>query len=167
MLFLSSKIFHRLPLVKSVVKFQFGLGDPKSLANSIFCLFSIKIRNLAPDSALGAEHFKHCAILGYPTIVLKHAIEITFLKNRFSILATIIRFVDIEDSAKMVQVLVALHNFIVMNCTAKELDVPPAFVNQNENQDDDEEVVNDELPEELSVMATNEKLMWMIEFGEI
>ena len=59
-------IFHRLPLLKSVVKFQIGFGDPKSLSNSIFFQFSIKIRNLAPESGLGAEHFKHCVILGHP-----------------------------------------------------------------------------------------------------
>ena len=66
----------------------------------------------------------------------------------------------------MIQVCVALHNYIVMNTAPEDLEVPCAFVHENQDNVEDEEE-NDELPEELSVMPTNEKLMWMIEFGEI
>ena len=65
-LFQESQLKYQIQCCRVRVKFQIGFGDPKSLSNSIFCLFSIKIRNLAPESGLGAEHFKHCVILGHP-----------------------------------------------------------------------------------------------------
>ena len=73
---------------------------------------------------------------------------------------------NIIDASKMIQVCVALHNYIMMNTAHEDSNVPPAFVHENQNNVETEDV-NDELPEELAVMPTNEKLMWMIQFGEI
>ena len=61
---LSLKIFHWLPLVNSVLKFQIKLGTLKPQSISLFWPFSIYTWNLAPENACGAEHFSHCVFLG-------------------------------------------------------------------------------------------------------
>ena len=66
MLYLSLKIFHRLPLVNSVVKLQIEFGAPKSQVNQFLLPFSIYTWNLAPESALGAILFRFGVILGQP-----------------------------------------------------------------------------------------------------
>ena len=66
MIWLSSKNFHEGLLVNLLVKFQSGFGDPKPLSIWFFQLISMKTKILAPESALGAKHFKSCVILGHP-----------------------------------------------------------------------------------------------------
>ena len=67
MIYLISKIFHRSLLVNLLVNFQNGFGDPRPQPIWFFWPNSIKTKILAPESALGAKHFKSCVILGHPT----------------------------------------------------------------------------------------------------
>ena len=66
MIYLSSKIFHESLLVNLLVKFQTGFGDPRPQPIWFFWPISIRTKILAPESALGAKHFKSCVILGHP-----------------------------------------------------------------------------------------------------
>ena len=66
MVYLISKIFHRSLVVNLLVKFQTELGDPKPLSIWFFWPITIRTKILAPESALGAKHFKSCVILGHP-----------------------------------------------------------------------------------------------------
>ena len=68
MFYLSSKIFHKSPVVNLLVKFLTGFGDPKPLSIWFFWLISMKTKILAPESARGIEHFQCCVILGHPNI---------------------------------------------------------------------------------------------------
>ena len=67
MIYLISKIFHRSLLVNLLVNFQNGFGDPRPQPIWFFWPISIKTKILAPESALGAKHFKSCVILGHPS----------------------------------------------------------------------------------------------------
>ena len=49
-----------------LVKFQTGFGDPRPQPIWFFWPISIRTKILAPESALGAKHFKSCVILGHP-----------------------------------------------------------------------------------------------------
>ena len=66
MIYLISKIFHRSLLVTLLVKFQTGFGDPRPQPIWFFWPISIRTKILAPESTLGAKHFKSCVILGHP-----------------------------------------------------------------------------------------------------
>ena len=66
MIYLISKIFHRSLLVNLLVNFQNGFGDLRPQPIWFFWPISIKNKILAPESALGAKHFKSCVILGHP-----------------------------------------------------------------------------------------------------
>ena len=68
MLYLGSKIFHRFPIVNSVVKLQIEFGTPKSQINWLLLPFSIYTWNLAPESAYGAKLFRVGVILGHPNV---------------------------------------------------------------------------------------------------
>ena len=70
MLYLISKIFRRSLVVNLLVKFQTGIGDPRPQSIWFFWPISMKTKILAPESALGAKHFKHCVILGHPNSIL-------------------------------------------------------------------------------------------------
>ena len=98
---------------------------------------------------------------------------LTLLQKRFTILATGIRFEDIDDSIMLINVCVALHNFIAMNSAEEAEEAPPTFDqvfqqqdSQQNNEEDDEEE-NDEMAEDDLDMPTSEKIMWMIYWGEI
>ena len=66
MFYLSLKIFHRFPLVSSVLKFQMQSGAPKPRSISFFWPFSINTWSFAPENACGAKHFTLGVILGRP-----------------------------------------------------------------------------------------------------
>ena len=66
MIYLSLKIFHKSLVVNLLVKFQTGLGDPRPQSIWFFWSISMKTKILAPESALGAKHFKSYVILGHP-----------------------------------------------------------------------------------------------------
>ena len=72
MIYLISKIFHRSLLVNLLVNFQNGFGDPKPQPIWFFWPISIKTKILAPESALGAKHFKSRVILGHPTLLINY-----------------------------------------------------------------------------------------------
>ena len=102
---------------------------------------------------------------------------LTLLQKRFTILATGIRFEDIDDSIMLINVCVALHNFIAMNSAEEAEEAPPTFDqvfqqqdsqqnNENVNNEEDEEE-NDEVADDNLDMPTSEKIMWMIYWGEI
>ena len=102
---------------------------------------------------------------------------LTLLQKRFTILATGIRFEDIEDSVMIIKVCVALHNFIAMNSAEEVSQAPPTFDqvfqqdsqqnNENVNNEEEEEEENDEMADDNLDMPTSEKIMWMIYWGEI
>lgn len=82
-----------------------------------------------------------------------------FKQKRFGILSSGIRFIDIEDSCKMILVCCAIHNYIIMNEQDDSFNVPAPF-----QENDDTEILNkvpnaEELGEEFVGMSTSERIM--------
>ena len=81
-----------------------------------------------------------------------------FKQKRFGILVSGIRFVNIEDSIKMILVCVALHNYIIMNEKDDAFNVPKPFQENNDKEGLPNVEENEEL-EEIVGMSTSERIM--------
>ena len=81
-----------------------------------------------------------------------------FKQKRFGILFSGIRFVNIEDSIKMILVCVALHNYIIMNEKDDAFNVPKPFQENNDEEGLPNVEENEEL-EEIVGMSTSERIM--------